>query len=112
MTKREIERQISEYEDGGLTRTNARDLSALYIIRENLFPDAPATPERAALQTLASFAGAPDAVPAYGDSEFFRTIAGKDPARAWGVMDELMSTLGAVYERLYRKVLTELDNIQ
>ena len=67
MTKREIERQISEYEDGGLTRTNARDLSALYIIRDNLFPDAPATPERAALPLSASFAGAPDVVPEYGD---------------------------------------------
>ena len=110
MTKRELDREISEYEDGGLTRTNARDLAALYVVRENLFPDAPA-PERSALAPLASFAGAPDAVPAYGDSEFFRAIAGKDPARAWGVMDELMSTLGAVYERLYRKVLTELDNI-
>lgn len=110
MTKREIERQISEYEDGGLTRTNARDLSALYIIRDNLFPDAPA-PERAALAPLASFAGAPDAVPAYGDSEFFRAVAGKDPARAWGVMDELMSTLSAVHARLYGRVLAELSNL-
>lgn len=111
MTKRELDREISEYEDGKLNRTNARDLAALYVVRENLFPDAPAVAERAALPTLASFAGAPEAVPEYGDTDFYRAIAGKDPARAWGVMDELMSTLGAVYERLYRKVLAELDNL-
>lgn len=113
MTKREIDRQISEYEDGGLTRTNARDLSALYIIRDNLFPDAPATatPDRAALPLSASFAGAPDVVPEYGDTDFYRAIAGKDPARAWGVMAELMDTLSAVHARLYGRVLTELGNL-
>lgn len=111
ITKREIERQISEYEDGGLTRTNARDLSALYVIRENLFPDAPATPERAVLPLSASFAGAPDVVPEYGDSDFYRAIAGKDPARAWAVIAELMDTLSAVHARLYGRVLTELGNL-
>lgn len=111
MTKRELDREISEYEDGKLNRTNARDLAALYVVRENLFPDAPAVAERSALPTLASFAGASEAVPEYGDSDFYRAIAGKDPARAWGVIAELMDTLSAVHARLYNRVLTELSNL-
>lgn len=111
MTKRELDREISEYEDGKLSRTNARDLASLYIVRDYLYPDASATPERAALPALASFAGAPDVVPEYGDSDFYRAIAGKDPARAWGVMAELMDTLSAVHARLYGRVLAELGNL-
>lgn len=110
ITKRELEREISEYEDGKLNRTNARDLAALYVVRENLFPDASAVAERAALPALASFAG-PDVMPEYGDTDFYRAIAGKDPARAWGVIAELMDTLSAVHARLYGRVLTELSNL-
>lgn len=110
MTKRELDREISEYEDGKLNRTNARDLASLYIVRDYLYQDAPAASERAALPALASFAG-PDVVPEYGDSDFYRAIAGKDPARAWGVMAELMDTLSAVHARLYGRVLTELSNL-
>lgn len=110
MTKRELDREISEYEDGKLNRTNARDLASLYIVRENLFPDAPAATERAALPALASFAG-PEVVPEYGDTEFYQAVAGKDPARAWAVMAELMDTLSAVHARLYSRVLAELRDL-
>lgn len=109
MTKRELDREISEYEDGKLNRTNARDLAALYVVRENLYPDAPATLDRAVLP-LASFAG-PEVVPEYGDTDFYRAIAGKDPARAWAVIAELMDTLSAVHARLYNRVLTELSDL-
>lgn len=105
ISQRELERQISEYEDGTLTRNAARDLAALYIIRDYLFPDE--NPERAALPPLASFAGA-DAVPEYGETEFYRTIAGKNPEKAWAVVAELMDTLSAVHTRLYQQVLRQL----
>lgn len=108
MTKRELDRQISEYEDGGLTRTTARDLASLYIVRDYLYP----SPEETAAPLIAprSFAG-PDAAPDFGDSDFYRAIAGKDSASAWRVMSDLMDTLSAVHPPLYRRVLAELENL-
>ena len=34
----------------------------------------------------------PKTVGEYGDSEFLLAVAGKDPAKAWTVVDELMDT--------------------
>lgn len=112
ISKRELDRQISEYEDGGLTRTSARDLASLYIVRDYLYPSAS---EESAAPTAPpmlarSYAG-PDAVPDLGDSDFYRAIAGKDSASAWRVMADLMDTLSAVYAPLYNRALTDLRNI-
>lgn len=42
------------------------------------------------------------------DTEFSRAIYGKNPGSVWKVMDELMTTLQAVYPRLYDSVLMEI----
>lgn len=104
MTKRELDREISEYEDGKLNRTNARDLAALYIVRDYLYPE-----ESTPLLTR-SFAGA-DTVPDYGDTPLYQAVAGKDAASCWRVMNQLLETLSAVYQPLYRQVLRQLDDI-
>ena len=105
ITKRELDREISEYEDGKLTRTAARDLAALYIVRDYLYPE-----ESAAPLLTRSFVGA-DAVPDYGDTPLYQVIAGKDAASAWRIMNQLLETLAAVYQPLYRQVLRQLDDI-
>lgn len=109
MDKRELDRQISEYEDGKLTRTNARDLAALYIIRDYLYPEN--TPERTVYAPMTSYAG-PDTIPEYGDTPFYRAIAGKDPEAAWRVMAQLVETLSAVSGPLYRQVMQQLDALR
>ena len=43
------------------------------------------------------------------DTEFGRLISKNDPERVWAVMDELMTTLEAVYPRLYDSVIRELS---
>ena len=108
MTKRELDREISEYEDGKLNRTNARDLAALYIVRDYLFPED--SPNPAAPILTRSFAGL-DTVPDYGDSEFYHAIAGKDSASCWHIMNQLLQVLAAVYEPLYRQVMKQLNDI-
>lgn len=40
-----------------------------------------------------------------GESEFLRTINGKDSTEVWSVMDELMETLKVVQPRVYSSVL-------
>lgn len=112
MTKREIDREISEYEDGKLNRTNARDLASLYIVRDYLYPD-----------SISAAFGVPPAgisrdgaateerVGEYGETEFFRSIAGKPAPEAWRVVGELMDVLQMVNPRAYNGVMRKLSEI-
>ena len=47
----------------------------------------------------------------YGDSVFLRSIAGKDPAQIWPIIDELMETLSLVNHRAYDSVLRRVRNV-
>lgn len=112
MTKRELDREISEYEDGELTRTNARDLASLYIVRKHLYPD-----------TLSEAFGVPESgisrdgatleerVGEYGETAFFKTIAGKPAPEAWRIVGELMDVLQMVNIRAYNGVMRKLSEI-
>lgn len=42
------------------------------------------------------------------DTEFGKIIAGKTPDEIWPVMDELMSTLQVMHQRLYNSVMQRL----
>jgi len=43
------------------------------------------------------------------DTEFGRIIRKRNPYEVWPVMDELMTTLEAIYPRLYDSVIRELS---
>lgn len=45
----------------------------------------------------------------HSDTEFSRMISGRAPKEVWPVVDELMTTLEAVYPRLYDSVIRELS---
>ena len=47
----------------------------------------------------------------YGDSDFLRAIVGRDPERAWSVMDELMDSLKIVNERVYNSVMRKIGQL-
>lgn len=47
----------------------------------------------------------------YGDSDFLKNIAGKEPSQAWGIMDELMDTLALVNKKVYDSVLQKIKRI-
>ena len=47
----------------------------------------------------------------YGDSDFLASIAGKHPADAWGIMDELMDTLRITNPRVYNSVMRKINSL-
>ena len=53
----------------------------------------------------------PATVGEYGDSEFLLAVAGKDPARAWAVVDELMDTLSLVNRKVYDSMLRKIKSM-
>ena len=76
-------------------------LAAFYTIKNEMYGKPQEIPER----------GYAYAAPSeyISDTEFGRIIQGKDTNVILGIMDELMTTLNAVYPRLYDSVIRELS---
>ncbi len=109
MTKREIDREISEYEEGKLNRTNARDLASLYIVRNNLYPDTISF--SAPVGVSRDGAATEERVGDYGESDFFRAIAGKPAPEAWKIIGELIDVLQMLNPRAYNGVMRKLTEL-
>lgn len=106
----ELRLWISRLETEESSWNNYEKLAALYIIQNQhrKVPESTATP------VMYSAVGAPAVVASadvveYGDTDFLRAIAGKDPAKAWAVVDELMDTLRIVNERVYNSVMRKIQ---
>ena len=53
----------------------------------------------------------PKTVGEYGDSDFLLAVSGKDPAKAWAIVDELMDTLAMVNSKVYNSVMQKIKRI-
>ena len=111
----EIRKEIArlEYEKSGYS--NYAKLADLYIIRRQMQEGAPDNRNVRAYSYSGDSAPLPvsdnfQTIGEYGDSDFLRAVAGKDPARIWPIIDELMDTLllvkRSVYDSVMRKVLS------
>lgn len=110
---REIEYWISRYEKEANELNDCVTLSALYSIRDKLsgVQAAQFLPQPAIAAYSGEAAPVSKALDQYGDSDFLRAAAGKDPAAAWAVMDELMDTLRVVNPRAYDSVMRKLERL-
>ena len=83
-------------------------LAAFYTIKHFMYGQQPDLPEP--ITPAYSYAPAPDGAKVIidSDSEFAKTIDGKDQADIWPVIDELMETLKAIMPRLYDGVMKKL----
>lgn len=119
ITERDLQEAIAECE--GVRNPNANTaikLAAFYIIRREMFGAPEQTPALPAYSNAAppdtsetpiiKQSGDGPAVGDYGDSDFLRAIAGKDPAEVWPIMDEMMETLRMLNERLYNNVMRRI----
>ena len=88
--------------------SNYEKLAALYIVQDhqNQKDDRPAPPI-----AMYSASPAPEAVRISGDSDFLRAVDGKDPEKAWEIMDELLDTLKVVNRKVYDNVMRKLQAI-
>lgn len=101
----EIERrEIAKDYDWG----DVRDLASLYVVRDHLA--ACGGFEKAETPSAYSTGYAP-VLGRYGDTDFLRICAGKNPERVMKVVDELMGTLAVVNERAYSRVMRTLEDL-
>lgn len=111
---KEIEWAIHELEDQESSEGRYTLLAALYTCRNEMLGLSAPRPQMAAYSEAAgpAKAGSPtEPVAWYGDSEFLKAVEGKDPAKVWVIMDDLMDALQVVNRRAYDNVLRKLDRI-
>ena len=106
---KEIDWAISELKQTESSFDVYAKLADLLTVRNELLgmPMAPAPQMDAYSETMP----VSETLDQYGDSEFLRSVAGKDPAEAWQVMDELMDTLMAVNRKVYDSVMRKLNRL-
>ncbi len=104
---KEIEWAISELENQESSEGRYTLLAALYTCRNQMLGNTQPEPRIAAYSEMA----APEAevLVQYGDSEFLRAAAGKDPAKVLMVIDDLLDALQVVNRRAYDNVMRKLD---
>lgn len=109
MTKpnlKEIEWAISDLEEQETSENRYILLAALHICRDHMLGYTQPGPAIAAYSETA----APEAevLGQYGDSEFLRAAAGKDPEKVLTVIDDLLDAIQVVNHRAYDSVIRKL----
>lgn len=110
----EIRKEIARLEYEESDYKNYAKLADLYVIRKQMQEE-----ERGdGGKYVGYYSGAPAPVTAepatvgeYGDSDFLLAVSGKDPAKVWPVIDELMDTLAMVNSKVYNSVMQKVQRI-
>lgn len=102
-TKAELLKAIEELEDIPATYQTAEKLATFYTLYDHLY--APRTQE--AKPTPA----AEVTIYKHGESEFLRSIEGKEAEEAWLIIDELMATIQALQPRLYEATIDRIKSL-
>lgn len=97
----EINAAILELENGETTLANCSKLATLHTVRDHLIETDYAP---------YSYASAP-VVAVSGDSDFMRTISGRNNQEVMDIMDDLMDTLRVSMPKAYRSVMERLRSI-
>ena len=119
LDKAEIRKEIARLEYEESSYFNYAKLADLYVIRDKMQEDeqrsrssrvhAYSGANAPAVQAAVPQAAATQMVGSYGDSDFLRAIAEKDPSKVWPIVDELMDTLAIVNAKVYHSVMQKVQ---
>lgn len=98
-TKRELCDAIKECENAPASFQNCEKLAVFYSLYDRLFAENPENERRNAKNEVRTTA----------NSEFLRTIAGKDWTSLLVILDELMDTIKILQPRLYDAAMQKLQ---
>lgn len=107
LDEREIRKEIARLEYEESSYPNYAKLADLYAIRREMRGGN----EFVGAYSAAAPPVAQETVGEYGDSDFLLAVSGKDPAKAWAIVDELMDTLAMVNSKVYNTVMQKLQRI-
>ena len=104
---KEIEWAISDLEEQETSENRYILLAALHICRDHMLGYSQPGPAIAAYSEATATEA--EVLGQYGDSEFLRAAAGKDPSKVLMVIDDLLDALQVVNRRAYDNVMRKLD---
>ena len=99
-SKNELLDAIEDLEMAPATYQNAEKLATFYMLYDHLYCH---KEPMNLVETTREVT-----IDRYGDTEFLKTIEGKDAEKAWLIMDELMSTIMALQHKLYDATIDRL----
>jgi len=106
--EKDLDESIARYQgEVNPSIETCRKLAACLVVKRELF----GTSEPLPVGQSYSFAAEPTETPSIdydSGTEFSAAIQGRDPAEVWPWVDELMSTLQALYPRLYDNAMRML----
>jgi len=112
LDKAEIRKEIARLEYEESSYPNYAKLADLYVISDKMQEE-----ERGA-RYVNEYSAAPapvsvqsETIGDYGDSDFLRAVAGKDPSKVWPIVDELMDTLALANRRVYDSVMRRTRSV-
>lgn len=103
---KEIEWAIAELEKEESSFPLYAKLANLYTVRDKMTGGSIQQPQIAAYSEAAPIQ---EAIGQYGDSDFLRAVAGKNPDRVWIVLDEFMESLSVVNRKAYNNLVRRLE---
>ena len=108
LDRKEIDIEIARLEYGESSYPAYQKLANLYTIRDRM--DRQERPEtyETSYSTAPAVSEEYTVVDDYGDSDFLRSVYGRDQRAAWAVMDDLMDTLHTVNPRVYEGVMRKI----
>ena len=111
LDRKEIDIEIARLEYGESSYPAYAKLANLYTIRDRMDRQERQVPYEAAYSATSADAEYSSVVEDYGDSDFLRTVYGKDQGAAWSIMDDLMDTLHTVHPRVYEGVMRTIRTL-
>lgn len=117
LDRKEIDLEIARLEYGESSYQAYAKLATLYAIRDRMDREEgvtvaePAGTSAYGARYSSSPAESATVVGWYGDSDFLRTLEGRDAASAWSIMDDLMDTLHTVNPRVYDGVMRKIKKL-
>ena len=107
LDRREIDIEIARLEYGESSYPAYSKLADLYTIRDRMDRQEEKAPYEASY-SAAPASSAPFEIGHYGDSDFLRSIDGRDQKALWNIIDDLMDTLHTVNPRVYEGVMRKI----
>lgn len=105
--KQELLDAIDELQHDRHTIQTCEKLAAVYVVLDHMYPPEEKS-QNEELPIYSRYSGAGGKVGEYGDTEFLRAIAGKNPESTWKLMDEAMSILAITNKRLYEHIMSKI----
>lgn len=102
-TKAELLKAIEELEDIPATYQTAEKLATFYTLYDHLYASEHQERKPVPAEEVTIYK--------HGDSEFLRSIEGKEAGAAWLIIDELMATIQALQPRLYEATIDRINGL-